>query len=94
MKSIIIILILLIIFILGLLFFNNPVTGKTIDSTEFKDYHTFTKAICNSSNYCQDHEIVCNGDKLLEVKPIVGAVIQNPQDWQDSRINSEINCSS
>lgn len=90
------VIILIIVVICGIFLFNNPITGRSIESTELKDYHTFTKAICNSSNYCQDYIAVCNGNKTLEIKPITGAAVQHPTEWSDSRSETEkeINCGS
>lgn len=56
------------------------ITGEII-LTEY----TYTKAICNETNFCQDNEIVCKGEELIEVNPISGAVIQNSEEWQDPR---------
>jgi hypothetical protein len=34
------------------------------------DYHSFTKAICSDNNYCIDILISCNGDRVINIKPI------------------------
>jgi hypothetical protein len=56
-----------------------------------QNYYTYTKAICNDSNYCQDYEIVCNGNDIVTTNPINGAVVQNPEDWEDPRPEEERN---
>ena len=63
------------------------ITGKIIS-----EYYSYTKAICNETNYCQDYEIMCDGGNLISMKPITGAVIQHPNDWTDSRNNSDTLC--
>ncbi len=31
--------------------------------------HSYTKAMCNSSKYCEDYSIRCNGQKLVSISP-------------------------
>ena len=58
-----------------------------------KDYYTYTKAICNENNFCQDHIITCENKKIISVNPITGASIQHSNTWKDPRENkSEILC--
>ena len=64
-------------------------TGRTIQEEE---NYIHTKAICNESNFCQDYEITCEGNKTTNTKPLTGAVIQHPEDWQDPRENPEKLC--
>lgn len=52
----------------------------------YKGY-TYTKAICNESNYCQDYEITCKQGEMLSIRPITGAKVQNPLNWKDPRNN-------
>lgn len=59
---------------------NKKTTGETII-----DRYIYTKAICNETNFCQDYEIICENEKLADLKPISGAVVQNSKDWQDPR---------
>lgn len=49
------------------------------------DRYSFTKAICNETNYCQDYEIICNNNELIDIRPIIGAAIQQDEDWKDPR---------
>ncbi len=53
--------------------------------------HTFTKAICDGTNYCQDYVVVCNGNSILGLNAITGAAVQFDSDWQDPRNDQEIN---
>jgi hypothetical protein len=86
MKKIIITLSILVILIAVFLFFviRPNLTGKVIET------YTYTRAICNKSNYCQDHEITCKGNDLTSIKPITGAFIQHPKDWKDPRQQKEL----
>ena len=69
--------------------FNFNLTGETVVSHE----ETFTKAICDDNNLCQDYEIVCMDDEVISAQPITGAIIQQSEDWEDSRKNkSEFIC--
>lgn len=83
-------LILLIFLVLALVFIiiNKPFfTGQSVKDNQNTQY-TYTKAICNSSNYCQDYEITCNNGSPISLSPITGAAIQKPENWQDSRENN------
>jgi hypothetical protein len=49
------------------------------------DYpHSWTKAICNETQ-CQDYQIFCNGNELINKTALIGAVISLPKDWKDPR---------
>jgi hypothetical protein len=62
---------------------NTNITGKATQNNQ--DPHSWTKAICDKNNYCQDYEIKCNGKTLISMTPITGAFIQLDADWQDPR---------
>ena len=89
-KPIIIVLILLILTlaIMVLLNFNNltSVTGNSI----FSDNYSYTKAICNETNYCADYEITCENNQVVQ-KTFTGKAIQYTDSWQDPRDNETIN---
>jgi len=87
-KNIVILIVILIILIAGILLIRANSTGNII-----KDYYTYTKAICDENNFCQDYIIICENKELIEMKPITGATIQHSENWQDPRENkSEILC--
>ena len=66
------------------------ITAKT---NNVKDHYTYTKAICDGNNFCQDHIITCEEKEVVDIKPITGAFIQLPENWEDARENkSEILC--
>ena len=71
---------------LGLSLSQNLFTGRVVE-----DYYTYTKAICNEQNYCQDYEIVCIGNVVQEMNAINGAVVKNSEDWEDPREEDERN---
>lgn len=78
--AILIVLIITTISALYFLIIEVNITGRVI-----LDNYTFTKAICDENNFCQDYEIACDGKILLKTTPIQGAVIQHERDWQDPR---------
>ena len=83
MKVFIIIAVLILLgitFILYLNFFNRDITG----AATLNEY-SYTIAICNETNYCQDYEIVCKNGEVVNKNPLTGAAIQHPQDWKDQR---------
>ena len=47
--------------------------------------HSYTKAICNSENLCQDYEIFCKEKKVIRMNPITGAVVKFSESWKDPR---------
>ncbi len=47
--------------------------------------HSWTKAICNSENFCQDYEIFCKNQEVVKISPITGASIQFSRNWNDPR---------
>jgi hypothetical protein len=87
MKKIIIgIIILLVLLSIALVCLKKTPTAHVIK----EPIHTYTKAICNSTNHCQDYVIECEGNKTLSVKPITGAVIQFDENWRDPRTKRDI----
>lgn len=88
-KIIIFFFIIILLTFAGIIFFYLPekdITGKTV-----KDIYSFTKAICNETNYCQDYEIICDNEGLVNMRLITGAAVQHPPDWKDPRDNETIN---
>lgn len=58
---------------------------------ESLETHSYTTAICNSTNFCQDNIVKCNKDQVININPITGAAVQFSHDWQDPRNEQEIN---
>lgn len=86
-KKTITILIVISFALVGVLSFSilrTSITGGTIED----DYYTYTKAICDENNYCQDYEIVCRNGNVEKINPITGAAVQNPTNWEDPRVES------
>ncbi|VVB78298.1 Uncharacterised protein [uncultured archaeon] len=82
---IIVIMILISIVIASILILNTSITGNAIQNSPDLDSYMYTKAVCNESNFCQDNEITCQGNKIVSIIPITGAVVQHSDDWQDPR---------
>jgi len=87
MKRIIIItlifLIILSSYLIFLLISKTDLTGYAIKNE--KKIYTFTKAICNSSNYCQDYKIICENNTALSITPIPNSSAQYSENWKDNR---------
>lgn len=62
----------------------NFIQANTTEDIEFET-HSYAKAICDQTNYCQDYIVRCNKDQVLSINPITGAAVQFPHDWQDPR---------
>jgi len=78
--------------LIGVFFVGNfTETGKIIETEQY----TYTKAICNESNFCQDYLISCDKDNNITKKiAITGAVTQHGDDWVDPREDSSSECGS
>jgi hypothetical protein len=68
----------------------NLATSGENETPELKSY-TYTKAICDKDNFCQDNIITCKGNQVVSMDAITGASIQLPKTWQDPRSEREIN---
>ena len=83
LKKTILIIVTIFLTIIGILFFNlaKPnITGNVIEGS-----HLSTMAICNETNFCQDYEIICHDNQVLNISPISGAVVQHSLEWEDPR---------
>jgi hypothetical protein len=61
------------------------VTYTSLTGQVVSDKYNYTKAICNENNFCQDYIVTCEGNNLIELSPITGAVIQHSSNWSDPR---------
>jgi len=81
------IIILIIILVLALaiftFFLKSQITGSSVQGSN--DSYIYTKAICNESNYCADHEITYENNEVVKIEPITGAVVQFSENWTDPR---------
>lgn len=82
-----ILLIFFLILLIILIASNLNITGKIIN----KNHYTYTKAICNQSNYCEDYVIECDGKKTPKLTA-TGLSIQHDIRWIDERIKEENYC--
>ena len=62
---------------------NGVVKGNHVKIPEHA--HSYTKAICNSENLCQDYEVFCKEKKVIRMNPITGAVVKFSESWKDPR---------
>ena len=83
MKKTIILGMALIIVLAGIVLISG--SSQKAEKTEFPYTHSHTKAICTDENFCQDYEIVCQGQNPISISPVTGAAIQFDKDWQDPR---------
>ena len=73
--AILILMVILIFFVVS----SSQITGQAT-----LNHYSYTKAICDDSNYCEDYEIACKGNDLVSFTP-TGAAIQLDNDWKDPR---------
>ena len=62
---------------------SSNLSGLKISSNS--NIFSHTKAICNSTNFCQDYEIHCENEKIIKMSPITGAAVQFSSEWTDPR---------
>lgn len=67
------------------------IKGQSITGNVIGYRYSFTKAVCNESNFCQDYEISCNGNQTISRTPISRAVVQFSDTWTDPRTPEFIN---
>lgn len=80
-KQLFILLISMSILVATLLVIKPEITGEAIALSEY----SYTRAICDESNYCQDYEIDCDYEEIIKITPITGASVQHSLDWKDPR---------
>ena len=54
-----------------------------------QETYSFTKAICNEDNYCEDYEIACDQNQVKRFTP-TGMATQNVNSWKDPRTPEQI----
>lgn len=81
----IIILLLILASAISILSFNLMEEDSVIET------NSYTKAICDENNYCQDYVVSCSRNKVLSMNPITGAAVQFSDGWKDPRNEREIN---
>ena len=81
--GLIIILILLTTFLLAL-------TTPDFSLSNYPHIFSYTKAMCDSANFCWDYEIHCENERILKISPITGATVQFSPAWKDPRDEESI----
>lgn len=76
MKKIVILILILSLILAGVIFLKAEQNQPYI--------HSWTKAICTQNNYCEDYEIICEGNNIIGLTP-TGASVQFDKDWKDPR---------
>jgi hypothetical protein len=57
-------------------------TGTSIKN--IPNQYSYTKALCNNSNHCEEYIIECKGNNLIKLNP-TGYSIQQSENWTDER---------
>jgi len=57
----------------------------TITGSSIEHKYSFTRAICDETNYCQDYHISCKDNTIIQIAPITGAAVQFSENWVDNR---------
>jgi len=82
-KTTILLTIVIILVVVGIFISLNNIlfTGQTIKTQRS---HSSTIAICNETNYCEDYEVECEGEKTVKTVA-TGLAIQHEEKWTDPR---------
>ena len=91
MKKLIITITLIVAIILSSILLISSYQENQANHNDFLDNYTYTKAICDDNNYCQDNVVSCDGKNVVSITPITGAAVQMDDDWKDPREDEEIN---
>ncbi|MBI2042763.1 hypothetical protein HYT25_00025 [Candidatus Pacearchaeota archaeon] len=62
------------------------ITGNVVEDN-FQ--YSFTKAICDENNYCEDYEVVCSNNEISKLTP-TGFGVQFPEQWKDPRNKDDV----
>lgn len=71
-----------------LIMYNSQITGEVI-----LDEFSYTRAICNKSNYCEDYIVECKNQEVSSLTPTGNAVWHEPS-WKDPRDKEYLNKSN
>lgn len=94
MKKIIFTLIAILLILIGILFFlmsENYLTGRITEEENLNFPYSYTKAICNETNFCEDYVIECEGEKTTKITA-TGYSVQHSDEWEDPRNNPDNFC--
>ena len=88
-KGVIIVAIFLVLTLFGFSILNIINANIEMENETKELTYSFTKAICNENNYCEDYEIVCNNNEISKLTP-TGFAVQFPKQWEDPRIKEDV----
>lgn len=74
--------------LLSAIIFSNPHLFK---KNQIENQSSYTTAVCNSQNFCEDYVINCNGNHLQKITPTGFSVQQSPS-WTDPRGKKQKYC--
>ena len=81
----------MIIILISTILLGSNLINQNIDTAKSVKAISWTKAICDENNLCQDYEIICEKKTLINKNPITGAIVQFSEDWTDPRTEEQIN---
>lgn len=84
-KGIIHIIILMLILACAIPILTFNLVNADVTDNKLEETYSYTKAICNETNFCQDYHVRCNGNDMVGISPITGAAVQFSHGWQDPR---------
>ena len=67
---------------------NTSITASVIE--ELKSNYSYTKAICNSTNFCQDYEITCKNNKITSTRKLKSAQLDTNLKMEHVELNDDL----
>ncbi len=59
-------------------------TDARPSNNKMLEWTMWTKAVCNEENYCIDVQITCEGDRVVDIKPVAEGIYFS-REWEDPR---------
>lgn len=92
-RKIIVILSVLLIVLFGLIISTMSNALVLTGSVIANPYYSYTTAICDRDNFCEDYLVECRGNEIISFRG-TGYAVQFPKDWKDLRDSKtkEVTC--
>ncbi len=87
-KTLLLWLLFMLTFVFGTIFVVSSSPRNSVKELSYN--HSYTKAICDQNNRCEDYEVYCNNENVLNMRA-TGYFVQFPSDWKDLRDEKMIN---
>jgi hypothetical protein len=84
-KTSIRIFIIILILVAWIISFLVIISAANEPQTKVESNYTWTKAVCDNSNFCQDYLIECKNKHTISMSPITGSAVKFSSEWHEKR---------